>query len=190
MKNLFVILIFTLLIASCGDAEVSFLQERAGLMYTPNSKVPFTGIYIEHWEGGTDKHKTEYQDGKEVGNITGWYSSGQISYALTFKYVDGQKIRHTERWYENGQMRELVETDDFGNYHGLMSEWYSNGQKMYEDNYSKGLRFGKGTRWFDNGQVELTANFVNGKLDGLLQKWDANGVILIYGIYKNGVPVE
>jgi len=68
-------------------------------------------------------------------------------------------------WYENGQ-KKYEETLD-----GLFTKWYENGNKTYEMNWKDGKKDGLYTDWYKNGQKKEEGTFKDGKKDGKWTYW-------------------
>jgi hypothetical protein len=56
MKNIFYIVCLVFFLFSCADErEISYLQDRNGVMYQPNQEKPFTGKFGTYYENGQKK---------------------------------------------------------------------------------------------------------------------------------------
>ena len=71
---------------------------------------------------------------------------------------------------------------------GTYSDFYSNGQKSFEKNFSNGVEDGKWTHWYENGQKNVEGNYINGKKDGEWIWWNEDGTKIVRDNYKNGEP--
>jgi len=69
---------------------------------------------------------------------------------------------------------------------GLVVEYYGNGQKEQEGNWTNGERYGLETRWYVNGKKKSETHHKDGHLDGLWTRWYENGQKSGEGHYKNG----
>lgn len=112
-------------------------QERSdGLVYKPNSEIPFTGVVEDHWDNGQKALEERYEDGVLDGMRTVWYWSGQKKY---------------EEYYKDGQ-------ED-----GKWTEWHENGEMRVVGSYKDGRKDGKWT-WFRGGEKSLVRIYKNGEL--------------------------
>ncbi len=84
--------------------------------------------------------------------------------------------------------RRSVYEDSEGNFvkHGPETEWYPNGQKKSEVNYSRGKKHGTTTGWYENGQKQVEERYSRDKKDGLEIRWYANGQKQSEETYKEG----
>jgi antitoxin component YwqK of YwqJK toxin-antitoxin module len=209
MKNTILILISLLFLTGC-EKEVSSLQDRNGVKYEVNSKVPFTGRLVMVSPNGHKLIEGSYKNGKEEGIHTAWYDNGQKEREGNHKdgmkeglhigwhsngqewsegnYKDGKEEGIHTAWYDNGQKWSE------GNYKdekedGIHTEWYDNGQKEREGNFKNGKKEGLWTTWWENGQKEREWNYKDGKLEGLRTEWNENGQKVSETTYKDGVLV-
>jgi antitoxin component YwqK of YwqJK toxin-antitoxin module len=116
---------------------------------------------------------------KYTGNISFWYSNGQIEYDI---HVKNGKIYKLVRWYVGGDKHTEYEFKD-GYCHGKRTinecdEFYDNGKKV-----------GTHTKWFDNGKLASKCDYDDGKLNGKVTKWYENGDIHWEEYYVAGLPV-
>jgi antitoxin component YwqK of YwqJK toxin-antitoxin module len=193
MKNvLYIVLSFLLLTGCTGEQEVTFLQDRDGVKYEPNTEVGFTGVYVEKYDNGQKKLEEHYKNGKLVGISKSWLENGQkvvssledrdgvmyepntevpFSGGLVEKYDNGQK--NVENHYKDGKKD------------GLEIWWTKDGQKSSEKHHKNGLGVGEWKEWLENGEERTTIVFdENG--DGHFTTWYGDGQKLGEGNYKNG----
>ena len=120
MKNLFKIVILSLLVFGCEKSiDIKSVVERGGLTYEINSQSPYTGEVIDVYNNGQIRSKINYKDGKTYGGYIEYYKNGQLMWEG--KYKNGKKhdtwIYHEkgygERWKEKGYQQK-----------------YSNGEKI------------------------------------------------------------
>ena len=78
-----------------------------------------------------------------------WYKDGKIK--MERQYYNGIKVDVHKGWWENENLKYRYVFDNVGRYNGKVEEWYVNGQKLREFNYSNGARERKtkalGFRW-------------------------------------------
>jgi antitoxin component YwqK of YwqJK toxin-antitoxin module len=84
MKNVvYIVLSLVLLTGFSGEKVVTYLQDRGGVMYEPNTEVPFTGVLVKKYDNGQNKKEEHYKDGKEDELCTSWFEHGQKSWKKT-----------------------------------------------------------------------------------------------------------
>ena len=97
---------------------------------------------------------------------------------------DGEFDGLFTQWYKNGQ-KEAEGTAKDGELDGLMTEWYENGQKSSKKTYKDGGKDGLYTIWYDNGEKEEEGTYKDGKLNGLMTEWFENGQKEKEGTFKD-----
>jgi len=120
-RDLLIITLPLLVIAGCTKATVEYFQDEKGIMYvqyngSPNTQRPFTGEIVEHYEqkdGGLEKNKGSYKDGKLDGQYNLWYKSGKKWFQKNYKdgkldglsiFWDREEILDTEDTYKDGEL--------------------------------------------------------------------------------------
>jgi Uncharacterized protein conserved in bacteria len=79
-----------------------------------------------------------------------------------------------------------------GKKEGNWTQWYDNGQKIYEGNYKDLDKWGDPqldglyTGWYDNGEKRSYGTYKVGEKDGKWTYWYNNGQKMDEEIYKNG----
>ena len=103
--SLLCLLALTSFFTGCGETVISQGQKqtRNGLVYTPNSEIPFTGVVEDYYGNGQKKSVERYKDGKKHGIFSEWMVNGEKF--RDFLYKDGELI--SEKWgdwiYEDGE---------------------------------------------------------------------------------------
>jgi antitoxin component YwqK of YwqJK toxin-antitoxin module len=69
---------------------------------------------------------------------------------------------------------------------GFYREFYPNGQKFAEGQYTNGRQDGEWTYWYDNGKVNRKAKYKDGQPDGEWEVYNAEGEIIAKRGFKNG----
>ena len=137
MKNY---LIISLLFLSVGISQqkwnINSMYIYNGLMYSPTSDKPYTGIVFSFLDGRKEKQWT-YKDGEKTG-ITKYYKNGYKMEEIHYKGKDemGYLIRNGKR-----------------------TKWYENGQKQYEGTFKDGKPVGKWTYYNENGSVDKVEEY-------------------------------
>ena len=140
--------------------EKDALQDRQGVFYEVNGKVPFTGAVVDgRYADGHPKIQQEYREGKKWG------------------------VR--KKWYENGQLMQHSNYAE-GVAHGLMEEWHENGEKQAEGTFKEGKLNGVVRRWYDDGQREAEYPYKGGELNGIVRQWNRKGVMIGKKSYEDG----
>jgi len=126
----------------------------------------FNGYLIE---SGTDRrilYKLPILDGREEGQASGWYNTGEKLLIRHFR--NGNKEGRFEQWWPNGQYRYLFYyTNDQLN--GQQLVFYPNGQKRQESNYLNGKEEGIQRSWDQQGSLISNYTIKNNKLYGVIR---------------------
>ncbi len=133
------------------------------LVYAPNQKQPYTG-----WAKlqGSDVYFTNTDIREDI----------LVTENVHFK-EDGMPIRPF--------LRGLIQIRH-GEIHGLVTYWYTDGQKQREGTIKNGNKDSLWTEWFENGQKRCKISYKNGDLDGILSEWYESGQKANEGNYKSG----
>jgi antitoxin component YwqK of YwqJK toxin-antitoxin module len=70
--------------------------------------------------------------------------------------------------------------------HGVMREWYPNGQRRSESDYFHGRVTGWVTRWYPNGQKAEETHYRGGVPDGRSARWAEDGTFLGSDLFLDG----
>lgn len=161
------------------------LQNKNGILYSSDGKVPFNGICVSFYDGGLKRDEIHVKAGKRNGLMTIWHTNGQTF--RTVRYENGEKHgKQTER-DEEGRIRSEA-CFKHGIKHGLESAWYENGKKSKEANFDNGVEHGTYTEWYIDGQKRHEFHFVHGKKNGLASRWYSNGSKSIEVTLVDGTP--
>lgn len=136
--------------ASAAPRELprSELELRDGVLYAQGESLPFDGVLLEHFPGGTRRVAIEIRHGVAHGLSRGWHENGQ---------------------------REVEEHFVDGISHGSRTRWYPNGEKKSACEIVDGRIEGTFTRWHDNGQVAAVVTMANGVAQGVSEAWYPSG---------------
>jgi len=93
--------------------------------------------------------------------------------------------RYTE-FYKSGNPSFEGEFNKDNEWHGLVTQWYENGQKQNEGNYKDGKGEGLTKWWHENGQKSAEANFKDGEYHGTRMRWDKEGNVTFSATYDIG----
>ena len=96
--NKLILLLLTILLASCGSAEK---EEKVGENFE-NVEIPVKDV-VEHYDNGIVKIRGKERDGKRIGKWESFYENGYKWSENNYKsgYRDGPTIVY----YKNGMMR-------------------------------------------------------------------------------------
>jgi len=157
------------------------------------------GEQVYYYQNGSVERTESFRNGEFV-TATEWYLDGQKRQEWLSNgsekawYPNGQIGRHSlganmasTEWYPNGQLyKDHLFMD------GKLAKsttWAENGQKVLEQNYVLGVRYGMEIKWWPNGQKRSEVNYVDGKRDGKWIRWTKDGKRL-ETLYKAGVKVD
>jgi antitoxin component YwqK of YwqJK toxin-antitoxin module len=63
-------------------------------------------------------------------------------------------------------MKDIINRNDKGQLHGILIEYWENGQIRYKHNYNNGKYHGIQIKYYSNGQIRYKKNYINGKYHG------------------------
>jgi antitoxin component YwqK of YwqJK toxin-antitoxin module len=186
----FLIIISLILTWYVGVDEVvtMAIEERNGIVYTPNNNNPFTGKYVSLlYSNGQKQMEESFKDGKKDGLTTQWFENGQKKFEENYK--DSKPDGLGTSWFENGQKQAEGNWKN-GDQDGLSTVWFENGQKQAEVNHKDGKLDGLNKMWYENGQKKSETNVKDGELNGLTTQWYENGQKKSEVNIKDGLPIE
>ena len=73
-----------------------------------------------------------------------------------------------------------------GKRNGKGKEYFLNGKILFEGNYSNGKRNGRGKEYYLNGELLFAGYYLNGERSGFGKMYDGKGKLLFEGTYLNG----
>jgi antitoxin component YwqK of YwqJK toxin-antitoxin module len=209
MKRLLLIVLPLLLIVGCSQKPVdeTTLIDKDGVMYLPNSDKPYTGEVFKNYSTGEKVYQGTYENGLLIQysylNKDGSVKE-PINHEETLNERDGVfYTKDTNKPYSgpvfslfdvpyDGKKKEEGNIKD-GEWYGLWTGWYENGQKSYEENYKDGKVI-KTTIWdyYLNKQKKRKRTFkgvdewMNPMRDGIWSEWYENGKKKWEETYKDG----
>lgn len=72
--------------------------------------------------------------------------------------------------YHSGEIKKVERSYVEGKVHGIVSEWFANGQLMKELNFDMNLQHGEAKNWNESGDLTYHANYKRGELDTIFFK--------------------
>lgn len=186
-----------LLLAACLS-----LQAAAQIPESPNTldgdglkTGQWTVTFDSAWKPATDPALIRYyrimtyQAGKPVGTVHDYYLSGKLQ-------TEGVMLTDDpETWdgvitgyFENGK-KQFEETWKDGHRDGTMHYWHENGKQQAEIPWRDGKQNGMVRYWYENGEKQAEAPFVNGQRHGTVQFWDETGKLSVTE-WENGKRVK
>lgn len=168
MKRFFVIYLTVFLFVSCKkprtvlplnilveNIDTALKQTEHAWFYKQHL---FNGYMVEKGRDGKILYRLPIIDGKEEGEATGWYNTGE-------KLM----LRHFM-----GGMKE-----------GLFEQWWPNGNLRYLFNYKNDVFEGRQMIFYPSGNKRQESNYLNGKEEGLQRSWKPDGVLISNYTIKN-----
>ena len=133
------------------------VEEREGVIYLKDSKIPFTGKAFALHENGKKKMEGNFKNGKKDGLKTSWYEDGQKRSEDNFK--DGKKDGLTTVWYESGKKKREVNYKDDKSMSAKV--WKPNGEKCPVTSLKDGNGFW--VQYRENGTEQYRFTYKDGK---------------------------
>jgi len=189
-----------------------------GFFYKEFSDIKYTGPVIELLVGSTSSKKSIYVgemvDGKEDGKWTRWQGNGRKSSVVNYKngrpdsewisywsdgsilsigvWKEGRRIGEHRKYFENGGLRDLMQFDSSGLYHGKSKSWWKNGNQFGERTWIHGKQTGKGYAWWESGRIRVESKMLNDKNIGTTTFYHNrdNNPISSKWHYENGEQVS
>ena len=105
-------------------------------------------------------------------------------------YKNGKKEGKCSYWYIRGPKKSVENYKD-GKLHGLSIRWYetydtSQGGTSSEVFYENGLKHGSSKEWWEDGNKKSEGNYTNGNEDGLFIDYHTNGIKSKEMFYEDG----
>ncbi len=141
---IFLFLLFTICLLGCGTPDRELTRKDLNTVKAPNTDLPifmyqgepFTGVTTDVMEESGVKLITNYKDGYQHGELTGWHANGN---------------KERKLYFVNG----IPE--------GKQAGFYENGQKFFESFYVDGKLDGTVTHWYETGVIQLVIEYREGQ---------------------------
>ena len=111
--SLLCLLALTSFFTGCGETVISEdqKQERSdGLVYKPNSEIPFTGVVEDHYDNGQKYSEWRYKNGILHGQYVVWHRNGQKREVGSFR--NGKRVGLRIAWYSDGEKNAEIIYED------------------------------------------------------------------------------
>lgn len=135
-------------------------------------------LWVEFFEDGSIKTKTNYNQRELHGFYLNYYESGQIKKQGT--YWNNEKESVWSEFFEDGTVKSEINYH-LGDLNGTYFTIYDTKEKKEEGTYKLGKKQGLWTQWYPNGQIEHSAIYDNGTPIKNIEWYAENGEI----IYKS-----
>jgi antitoxin component YwqK of YwqJK toxin-antitoxin module len=193
-------------VASVDQLETEWvnLQLRNGVVYLPNSEIPFSGVSKSIYQNGQKYLLAKFESGI-LANFKLWTQNGipQIEGDFTQGELSDLGKLFDPELREFGlpslSMGRTTEGIYFRKHFGLSENclrngtwrfWYPNGEKMKEFSYKDGILDGSFSKWNEDGQLLTQQHYSLGKWNGTwLQFYHPPGHLKEERHYEDGKPV-
>lgn len=136
--------------------------------------VPYSGIVNDYYDNQNLKSTAEYFEGIKHGYYFGWYANGNKWFERF--YFNGNKSGSHLGWHRNQLQMFIYEFDQMGRYHGVVKDWYMNGQLAKHFNFENGKEAGSQKMWEIDGRIKANFFTINGERHGLIGLKNCKGV--------------
>jgi antitoxin component YwqK of YwqJK toxin-antitoxin module len=166
------------------------------------------GIWKKYYDNGDVRYEGEFKNGKEIGTFT-FYNQGSSYPAIvkifsntsdtaSVKFYDKTRIKtkgkmvgkkRVGKWiYYFADGKRVFSEENYvdGVLHGVVKNYYDNGNLTEETYYKDGKKHGTSKIYTESGILIEDVNYENGKLNGLAKYFDIKGVIKEKGMYAYG----
>jgi antitoxin component YwqK of YwqJK toxin-antitoxin module len=166
------------------------------------------GPWEKLYENGRPAYKATFKDGKPVGTMTRYYSSGKVKVSIDFGaigdkgyaqiyneagnvlakgiYRDNQKDSTWTYFYPSGKVAS-VETFVNGVKNGKNTIYYTNGRVAEELTWVDGKKEGTWLQFYESGKIKLESSNKADKIEGGYRFYFENGKVEINGLFVNGL---
>lgn len=150
------------------------------------------GILNGEWNEWNENNevvaKEIYIEGRKLEKIIDTYEGGEKRLE-GYQLLASEQMAFSHNWWNGTVNFELVNVTGEDQKHGLWTMWASNGGKIYQGSFDRGMAVGRHTEWHSNGQKESDGVYIKGKRDGRWAWWHENGIKNIQGQFAAGNEV-
>jgi antitoxin component YwqK of YwqJK toxin-antitoxin module len=166
------------------------------------------GPWEKLYENGRPAYKATFKDGKPVGIMTRYYTSGKVKVSIDFGatgdkgyaqifneagnvlakgiYRENQKDSTWTYFYPSGNVAS-VETFVNGLKNGKNTIYYTNGRVAEELIWVDGKKEGTWLQFYESGKIKLESSNKADQIDGGYRFYFENGKIEINGLFVSGL---
>ncbi len=189
------LLFFILQTSSAKDNwNITFLVEREGLVYSPNSLDPYSGNVHERQQSGQLSMSGTYVDGLKTGEWGYFAENGQLTQKERYSdgilleqlhFREGKKHGWASYYNSDGRLQEAgLFSDDLRD--STWNKWFDTGQLKETASYKFGLRNGKSKLRYSSGSTREVAHFINDTLHGSYEQYDESESLKVTGFFSSG----
>jgi uncharacterized protein len=148
------------------EGEVKFYDEQGRIKEISEYKAGINrGNYITYYANGNMKSKIYFGEKDEPGNVAFYYPDGTLQMIGNSK--NEQLVGKTTNYFINGNIKSETEYNDSGMKEGRSVNYYYNGQKSMDFNYSNGKLNGESSQYNRSGKPFLKEVYKNDILTGV-----------------------
>ena len=121
---------------------------------------------------------TDIKNGHIEGCYNTFFSDGCLKSIITES--DGHPAGPIIDWYHNGNKwrdQNWTPSKYFGDLHGVCRKWYVDGTPMKEITYNHGQKDGTFKTWYRDGTPQKSCSYIVEKEDGDYREWFPNGTL-------------
>ena len=135
------------------------LELKDGRLYFVGK--PFSGVVIDHYDGGELKSRSAVSNGLLQGLSEGWYTNGikQVTEHFTNGVSSGMRVKY----YATGEKQSEAQIVN-GKIEGLFQRWYENGQLAEKVYLTDGVPNGESIAYHPDGSLKARARLDHGKV--------------------------
>lgn len=166
------------------------------------------GVWKKYHEDGKLRYEGTFDHGKEVGEFTFYFPSGDIKAINRFRgksgvaysyQFGGDSILAAEGKYINSKRDsvwtfyniggDVISREDYKNNerHGKSITYFPSGRKAEITNYANGKKEGEWLQFYETGKPRAKGNYVDNKLEGEVFYYETTGRIRAKGKYVKGL---
>ena len=139
-----------------------------------------SGFFQYYYENEQLKYECTYENGKLTGEEKYYSVRGDLTFSGNYKNkmsivgIDTIILSDYTSYYPNGKLRSRIKMKNYIP-HGLCIDFYQNGIKMREFNFTEGKKNGDFVVFSENGQKIQSGNYKNDLLTGELTSYFDSG---------------
>ncbi|MBN2812978.1 MAG: toxin-antitoxin system YwqK family antitoxin [Bacteroidales bacterium] len=175
-----------------NQTDARNLKQGHWKKYYPNGNLMYKGYFTDnkpvgemrrYFESGALRAVLYYHAGSEYSSARLYYENGNL--AATGNYFHTQKDSTWVYYSFYEKVKTAEETFQQGKRHGMMINYYSNGEPSERLEWHENMKSGIWEQYFPGNILRLKAAYVNNKLEGKFMVYYADGKPYIEGDYLN-----